>query len=852
MRGGLTVVFFHSLIKISVLLLLFVSSTLLAQTITPVPPTTGHLGYLEYLPPSYSSTTEKYPCIIFLHGAGEIGNGLEPDIWKVATHGTFKEIKVNKHSMCFTVNGKQECFIVIGPQVKSTVGISEAEFLNIYNHIMNTYRIDPARVYLTGLSMGGEGSYRRAGDPLNTPNVIAALGIMSASIGCGTAQNVGAKNIPIWAHHGDQDNSFHSYAKALATMDCINNMNPNPPPIFTVYPGLGHSGTLWSQAYSGSHTYHNPNLYEWFLSYRLNQLVKVVLGPDKSITLPVNSTTLNSTVTSTNPVQTYAWTKQAGPAATLNDANTQTLTASSLVQGTYVFRLTVTDNKGNSAFDDITVIVQPAAVNQPPVANAGADKLIALPTNTAVFNGTGSDADGTVASYSWVKVSGPAATLTNQNVASLTASNLVAGAYVFGLTVRDDDGATGYDEVRLTVEATNLKPTVNAGPDKTIELPTNSVVLSGTASDQDGSIVKYNWIKQSGPIASIQNNYTANLTLTNLLQGTYVFRLWVKDNDSTAVWDEVKVTVNAANALPVTNNLVGHWSLDNCTTDDSGNEYHGTNMNGASFTAVCIEGSHDLKLNGANQYIDLGNPGLPSGKSPRSITLWAKTNDIPDNYRFAVSYGKAVYSGAMIIGQKGKDLYGGSYGNDLMVKDFWDVGDWHHIALTYDGITAKMYADGMEVIVATKNWNLVLDKAYIGRQVNGLQYWNGEIDDVRIYNDALSGDEVNLIYSASVSNARISSSIETTKAISKNLENIKVYPVPTNGNLHVHVPLTINSENGTLKLSIYNLLGLEVFNQLLETNITNDIDITHLSSNVYIITITCEDKIILKNKLIKN
>jgi predicted peptidase len=155
---------------------------------------------------------------------------------KSPLHGPFKEIRVNKHTMCFTVNGKQECFIVIGPQVSSTSGISETQFLNIYNHIIKTYRIDMERIYLTGLSMGGEGTYRRAGDASNTPNVFAALGIMSASIGKGTAMNVGYKNIPIWAHHGDKDNSFHSYEKAVATMEYINSVNPNPPPIFTVYP----------------------------------------------------------------------------------------------------------------------------------------------------------------------------------------------------------------------------------------------------------------------------------------------------------------------------------------------------------------------------------------------------------------------------------------------------------------------------------------------------------------------------------------------------------------------------------------------------------------------------------------
>jgi hypothetical protein len=520
-----------------------------AQTITPVPPTSERLGYLEYLPPKYSATTQKYPCIIFLHGAGEIGCGLEPDIWKVALHGPFKEIRVNKHTMCFTVNGKQECFIVIGPQVESTVGISESQFRNIYSHIINTYRIDPERVYLTGLSMGGEGAYRRAGDLSNSPNVIAALGIMSATIGCGTAQNVGSKDIPIWAHHGDKDNTFHSYAKADATMDCINSVNPNPPPIFTVYPNVDHSA--WNQGYATDHTYNNPNAYEWFLRYRLNRNVTVNLGPDKSITLPINSITLTSTITSTNPIQTFAWTKQSGPSASMVNPSTSILTANNLVEGTYLFRLTVNDSKGNQAFAEVTVKVQ--KINTKPSVNAGPDKTIQLPTNTVILAGTASDKDGSIVKYNWIKQSGPAATLQNIYTSNLTVTNLLQGTYVFRLWVKDNDSTAVWDEVTLTVQKTNITPSVNAGPDKTIQLPTNTVVLSGSASDQDGSIEKYHWIQQSGPTVTLQDKYEATQTLTILLQGTYVFRLWAKDNDGAAAWDEVTLTVQKTNITPSVN-----------------------------------------------------------------------------------------------------------------------------------------------------------------------------------------------------------------------------------------------------------------------------------------------------------
>lgn len=97
----------------------------------------------------------------------------------------------------------------------------------------------------------------------------------------------------------------------------------------------------------------------------------------------------------------------------------------------------------------------------------------------------------------------------------------------------------------------------------------------------------------------------------------------------------------------------------------------------------------------------------------------------------------------MFIGINGTTLYGGGYGDDVTVADFWAMGEWHHLALTYDGNVARLYAEGVEVESAPKDWNLVLGRAHIGQQVNDLfEFWNGSVDEVRIYSVALSADEV--------------------------------------------------------------------------------------------------------------
>jgi gliding motility-associated-like protein len=280
-------------------------------------------------------------------------------------------------------------------------------------------------------------------------------------------------------------------------------------------------------------------------------------GPDKTITLPTNSVILNGSGKASNgSIASYLWTKISGGAATLTNANTANLTASDLVAGVYVFRLTVTDNYGAQGSADAKVTVNPGG-NMPPIANAGGNKTITLPTNSVTLNGTGTDPDGSIASYSWTKVSGGAATLTNANTANLTASGLVVGPYVFRLTVTDNQGAQGSDDATVIVNpAGNAAPLANAGPDKTITLPVNSVILNGTGTDSDGSIASYSWIKVSGGAATLVNANTANLTASGLVAGVYTFRLTVTDNQGATGSDDVTVTVNdaSANNRPVANN----------------------------------------------------------------------------------------------------------------------------------------------------------------------------------------------------------------------------------------------------------------------------------------------------------
>jgi hypothetical protein len=85
--------------------------------------------------------------------------------------------------------------------------------------------------------------------------------------------------------------------------------------------------------------------------------------------------------------------------------------------------------------------------------SAGNDQSITLPTKAITLVGSAYDSDGTIASYNWTQISGPAASMQNTDTRKLWAYNLAAGTYVFRLTVRDDDGAIKSDDVKLVVSS---------------------------------------------------------------------------------------------------------------------------------------------------------------------------------------------------------------------------------------------------------------------------------------------------------------------------------------------------------------------------------------------------------------
>ncbi|RDC62761.1 T9SS type A sorting domain-containing protein [Adhaeribacter pallidiroseus] len=357
--------------------------------------------------------------------------------------------------------------------------------------------------------------------------------------------------------------------------------------------------------------------------------------------------------------------------------------------GNYTLEAIPSDNgqAGTPLIINFQVISSPSE-NQKPVASAGGNTSLTLPTNSLVLPGSGSDPDGTVEEFDWSQLSGPnTATFSSKTVAKPTVSNLVAGTYTFSLVVRDNDQAqSNADQISVTVNSANSSgspvvsftlmnattdtelfeltdnatlnmatlPTTNlnvrantntnavslafrlsgqqtlsrseggapysvfgdsngdyknwvpalgdytlsatpsingvagtplvvkfrvikqtsgnqapvaeAGFNTSITLPTSTLTLNGSGTDADGTITKYQWSQASGPnVATFNNKAVAKPTVSNLVAGTYVFRLIVTDNaNAVSTADQVTISVNSSGSA---GQQVVSYSLMNADSD---------------------------------------------------------------------------------------------------------------------------------------------------------------------------------------------------------------------------------------------------------------------------------------------
>jgi poly(3-hydroxybutyrate) depolymerase len=526
------------------------------------------IGFYEYKPADYSTFNGKYPVIIFLHGVGERGNG-------TTELSLVKNVAIPRyidrgHKMKFTFNGKTESFMVLSPQLSKNYGDWQPFYVEeMIKHALKDPKVDPNRIILTGLSLGGGGVWQYASASATNASKLAAIAPICGTCKMTNATNITSTNLPVWAFHAKNDNVVGAYC-TINAINSLNSKNPVVAPIYTEYPVGGHS--IWDVAFDTVYKKQNPNIWEWFLgqnkALNANKVPVASAGSDASITLSTTSVTLRGSASDVdgNIVRTV-WRKIGGPAGSglLTDSLMPVVSLGGItVGGIYSYELTGVDNRGSWKRDTVNVNVAAAlplpTANKAPVANAGNNQAIYLPRNWVILSGSNStDADGSIASYSWTQTSGPStSTIASASSTSTKITDLIQGNYTFKLTVTDNRGSTATDDVTIVVyPGANAAPIAKAGNDITITLPMNSVTLDGELStDSDGSIASYSWSMLSGHGApSFSNPESKSTTISDLVEGIYNFRLTVYDNKNASSSDDVIVTVKAAsiNGVPTAN-----------------------------------------------------------------------------------------------------------------------------------------------------------------------------------------------------------------------------------------------------------------------------------------------------------
>jgi hypothetical protein len=485
-------------------------------------------------------------------------------------------------------------------------------------------------------------------------------------------------------------------------------------------------------------------------------------GPNQSGIAPNTTVTLDGSGSSDpdGDTLTYAWTLTTvpdGSAAALSDATVVGPTFDADVAGSYVAELVVNDGTVDSSPDTVTVVVEAAPPgNSPPVANAGPEQLVS-PGVTVTLDGSGSsDPDGDPLAYSWTLTTVPNGSAAALNGATTVNPTFVAdleGSYIVELVVNDGTADSAVDSV--TINAISGVPTADAGPDQSLPTEGETVTLDGSgSSDPDGDELTYAWTLTSipdGSAAALSDATVVDPTFVADLKGSYVAELVVSDGTNESAPDTVTVTVG----------VHAYWKMDEgqgTTTEDSVGNSNGTLVDATWTDGVSGNG---LDFNGTSAHVVIDNtPDLDITGNQITLMAWVYPRDAGN----ATEPG--VPSGARIISKRndagGADIYA------MRMEDYrlcfrmapenscqWSdhvvvFNEWVHVAMVYDGVDKRIYVNGVLDTSSPEARTAPLESSsrsvFLGMREEEGRFFNGVLDEVQIYDSALSAEAVQAIY----------------------------------------------------------------------------------------------------------
>lgn len=299
-------------------------------------------------------------------------------------------------------------------------------------------------------------------------------------------------------------------------------------------------------------------------------------------------------------------------------------------------------------------------------------------------------------------------------------------------------------------------PVADAGPNQTVVDQDNdgfaAVSLDGSgSSDPDGTIVSYEWFEGVVPVA------TGESPLTSLPLGQHVLTLRVSDNDGNFDTNFVTLIV-VPESGPPSASLIAHWKFDESSgliAADSVAFSDGTLVNGPAWNPSQGRIDGALEFDGVDDSVEL--PPLDIAGSAMTIAFWFRADD------FEVPYARFI---SKAVGKDNEDhfwmvstnssgsnttlrfrLKTGLSTTKLVDDTPLSTGVWTHVAVSYDGSWMRIYLDGVEVASSAKSGDLATDPEVpvaLGNQPSPAptEPFDGLLDEVRIYSDFLSAEEI--------------------------------------------------------------------------------------------------------------
>lgn len=236
-------------------------------------------GYLEYLPPGYNpATLQKYPLLLVFNGFGAQGDGSLTDLENFFTGGGTppEQVRLGWWVPSYTVNGQTFSFIMITPQFIRSFCCdfmpSTGEVDGVINYMIQHYKVDESRIYMTGVSSGAYIPLEYVASGGQFAKKIAAIVPFATTswVSQNKADTVAKYNVPVWAFH----NLLDLTVNPATTINWVNTINSPTAPISPPTPmakmridSTNSSHVCWWDPYLGNYTENGLNIYQWMLQY---------------------------------------------------------------------------------------------------------------------------------------------------------------------------------------------------------------------------------------------------------------------------------------------------------------------------------------------------------------------------------------------------------------------------------------------------------------------------------------------------------------------------------------------------------------------------------------------------------